>query len=58
MSEHVDTLDREMVSSSVVDDAVAVIDDALGRMMSRDLIASVEVTDLLLDLRTLLTTHS
>ena len=39
----------------VVDEAVAVIDGALARMMQRDLVSSTEVADLLLDLRTLLT---
>jgi hypothetical protein len=39
----------------VVDEAVSVIDGALARMMQRDLVSSSEVADLLLDLRTLLT---
>jgi len=39
----------------VVDEAIAVIDGALARMMQRDLVSSTEVADLLLDLRTLLT---
>jgi len=40
---------------AVVDEAVAVIDEALARMMQRDLVASGEVADLLLDVRTILT---
>lgn len=39
-----------------VAEAIAVIDAALGRMLQRDLVASGEVADLLLDLRTLLIT--
>ena len=40
---------------AVIADAVAVIDEALGRMMARDVVSSGEVTDVLLDVRTLLT---
>ena len=40
---------------AVIADAVAVIDEALGRMMARDVLSSGEVTDVLLDVRTLLT---
>lgn len=40
---------------AVIADALAVIDQALGRMMARDLVSSNEVADLLLDVRTLLT---
>lgn len=39
----------------VIEDALAVIDQALGRMMGRELVSSGEVADLLLDVRTLLT---
>lgn len=45
-------------NSSAVADAVSVIDEALARMMQRDLVSSIEVADLLLDLRTLLTSSS
>ncbi len=45
----VDSADR------VVGEAVSIIDGALARMMQRDLVSSTEVADLLLDLRTLLT---
>ena len=41
----------------VVHEAVSVIDGALARMMQRDLVSSSEVADLLLDLRTLLTSE-
>jgi len=39
----------------VLTEAISVIDGALARMMQRDLVSSTEVADLLLDLRTLLT---
>lgn len=39
----------------VIEDALAVIDQALGKMMGRELVSSGEVADLLLDVRTLLT---
>lgn len=38
----------------ILDEAVGVIDRALAQMMQRELVASGEVADLLLDLRTLL----
>lgn len=38
----------------VLEEAVTVIDRALAQMMQRELVASGEVADLLLDLRTLL----
>ena len=40
----------------VLDEAVRVIDAALAKMMQRELVSSTEVADLLLDVRTLLTT--
>lgn len=40
---------------AVIADALAVIDQALGQMMARELVSSGEVADLLLDVRTLLT---
>ncbi len=52
------TLDRSGDESEIVQDAVAVIDEALGRMMQRDLVSSGEVADLLLDVRSLLTTRT
>lgn len=44
-------------TEAVINDALSVIDDALARMMSRELVSSGEVADLLLDVRTLLTTE-
>jgi hypothetical protein len=51
------TLDPQSDESNegAVSEAVAVIDEALARMMQRDLVSTTEVADLLLDLRTLLT---
>ena len=52
-------LEHEIVPSvdhdAVMAEAVSIIDEALARMMQRDLVSSGEVADLLLDLRTLLT---
>lgn len=39
---------------SVITEAIAVIDKALAEMLRRELVSAVEVGDLLLDLRTLL----
>lgn len=39
----------------VITEALAVIDGALAKMMRRELVSSGEVADLLLDVRTLLT---
>ena len=52
------TLDRSGDESEIVQDALAVIDEALGRMMQRDLVSSGEVADLLLDVRSLLTART
>ena len=45
-------IDRE----TVVIEAVSIIDSALAKMMQRELVSSGEVADLLLDVRTVLTT--
>jgi hypothetical protein len=53
-----ESLDRPQASDShdaVIAEALAVIDQALGRVSNRDVVSSVEVADLLLDVRTLLT---
>lgn len=42
---------------TVVAEALAVIDKALGEMLNRELVSSGEVADLLLDLRSLLTAN-
>ncbi len=40
----------------VIGEALSVIDRALGEMLHRELVSTDEVSDLLLDVRTLLTT--
>ena len=42
-------------NEAVISEALTVIDAALSRMMSRELVTSGEVTDVLLDVRSLLT---
>ena len=44
------------VPEIVIQEALAVIDQALGTMQSRELVSTDEVSDLLLDLRLLLAT--
>ncbi len=43
-------------NEAVIHEALAIIDKALGQMMSRELVTTGEVTDVLLDVRMLLTT--
>jgi hypothetical protein len=50
------TIVLEFDRETVVAEAVSVIDEALAKMMQRELVSSGEVADLLLDVRTLLTT--
>jgi hypothetical protein len=47
-------LDR--THDAVIAEALAVIDQALGQMMRREIVSSNEVADLLLDVRSALTT--
>jgi hypothetical protein len=51
-------LDRSSTDThdAVIAEALMVIDQALGNMMSRELVSSNEVADLLLDVRSALTT--
>ena len=42
-------------TDAVIHEALSVIDKALSQMMSRELVSSGEITDVLLDVRTLLT---
>jgi hypothetical protein len=42
---------------TVITEALAVIDKALAEMLRRELVSSTEVADLLLDLRSLLTSN-
>lgn len=45
-----------VISEAVLAEALSIIDTALGQMMRRELVSSGEITDVLLDVRTLLTT--
>lgn len=56
MTDSVDLTTRTDHHDAVIAEALAVIDGALGQMMSRELVSSGEVADLLLDVRSLLTT--
>ena len=58
MTDTVDLTTRTEQQDAVIAEALTVIDGALGRMMSRELVSSGEVADLLLDVRTLLTTSA
>lgn len=42
--------------NQIVDEALKIIDQGLSHMAQRDLVSTNEVSDLLLDLRTMLTT--
>ena len=42
-------------NEAVIHEALTIIDKALSQMMQRELVSSGEVTDVLLDVRTLLT---
>ncbi len=44
-------------NEAVITEALSVIDGALARMLQRELVSTGEVADLLLDVRTLLTTE-
>jgi len=50
------TQTREIDEASIAE-ALALIDRGLGEMMHRELVSTDEVADLLLDVRTLLTTE-
>jgi len=43
------------MNEAVISEALSVIDKALAQMLRRELVSSGEVTDVLLDVRTLLT---
>ncbi len=48
--------DQRNANEAVINEALGVIDAALSKMMSRELVSTGEVADLLLDVRSLLTT--
>ena len=50
------TSDAQSANEAVIREALGVIDQALGQIMSRELMSSGEVADVLLDVRMLLTT--
>lgn len=50
--------DQQTRNEAVINEALDVIDVALATMVSRELVSSGEVADLLLDVRMLLTTTS
>lgn len=45
-----------VINEAVIAEALGVIDKALGQMMRRELVSAGEITDVLLDVRSLLTT--
>lgn len=49
--------DQRNANEAVINEALDVIDGALAKMMSRELVSTGEVADLLLDVRSLLTTE-
>lgn len=49
--------DERIDSEAVITEALSVIDGALARMLQRELVSTGEVADLLLDVRTLLTSE-
>ena len=55
MTETSTSVTTAAVNDAVISEAISVIDKALSVMMSRELVSSNEVTDVLLDVRTLLT---
>jgi hypothetical protein len=50
--------DQRNANEAVINEALEVIDGALAKMMSRELVSTGEVADLLLDVRSLLTTEA
>ena len=50
--------DQRNAKEAVINEALGVIDGALAKMMSRELVSTGEVADLLLDVRSLLTTEA
>jgi hypothetical protein len=55
VTQTIDPVAEQAQRDAVVADAVTVIDEALTKMMQRELLSSVEVADILLDVRMLLT---
>lgn len=57
MTEQQASLPETRESDAVINDALGVIDEALAQMLQRELMSTGEVADLLLDVRSLLTTN-
>lgn len=55
MADQQNVTNRSAHDAAVINEALAVIDGALAKMLRRDLVSTGEVADLLLDVRTLLT---
>lgn len=55
---HSEELQMIETRESVVTEAIAIIDKALAEMLRRELVSATEVADLLLDLRSLLSTNN
>ena len=53
-----ETHESDVITTDVITEALEVIDRALGHMMHRELVSTDEVSDLLLDVRSLLTSPS
>jgi hypothetical protein len=51
------TTQTREIDEAMITEALALIDRGLGEMMRRELVSTDEVADLLLDVRTLLTTE-
>ena len=49
---------NEAREAAVITEALTVIDEALAKMLNRELVSSDEVADLLLDVRVLLTANA
>lgn len=58
MTEVEDAVDMDMVDVTSIEEALALIDQGLGFMTDRQLVSTSEVTDLLLDVRALLSENS
>jgi hypothetical protein len=56
--QHPDISSDSTSSEAVINEALGVIDNALAKMMRRELVSSGEVADLLLDVRSLLTAET
>lgn len=55
MTEQLPNVSEAGSNEAVISEALGVIDNALAKMMQRELVSSGEVADLLLDVRSLLT---